>query len=94
MKTIKVADLIAIVNRRNRTSTCSPLVRMGWNSLLEEVLVETGNYAGFLLLSPDEVPEDEKPGIVIVPNVEEDTEVSYPDESRRKYLEKLRTNMP
>ena len=94
MKTIKVADLIAIVNRRNRSSTCSPLVRMGWNSLLEEVLVETGNYAGFLLLSPDEVPEDEKPGIVIVPNVEEDTEVSYPDESRRKYLEKLRTNKP
>jgi len=82
-KTIKVQDLIDIVNRRNKHSTCSPEVRKGWNSLLEEVLHKTDNYNGFNFLAPDEVPEGEKPGIECF---NQDTSKNvFPDESRKVF---------
>ena len=80
-KTIKVVDLIAKVNARNRCSTCPAETRQGWNSLMEEVLAATGNYAGFGLLKETEVPQGEKPGRVVGKNCD----CTFPDESRRSY---------
>ena len=37
-KTIRIANLIALVNEHNRLSTCTPDVRHGWNAILEVVL--------------------------------------------------------
>jgi hypothetical protein len=76
-KTIKVVDIIARVNARNRCSTCPAETRQGWNSLLEEVLAATDNYAGFGYLKETEVPRGEQPGIA--------GNGTFPDESRRTY---------
>jgi hypothetical protein len=62
-KTIAIEDLKTLVNGRNQKSTCEPKVRQGWNSLLSDALHATGNYRGFGYLTPDKVPEGEKPGI-------------------------------
>ncbi len=79
-KTIKVADLIAEVNRRNRESTCSPEARNGWNNLLEGFLHATDNYNGFGYLKAGEVPAGELPGIKGEPE-----SFTFPDESRKRY---------
>jgi hypothetical protein len=76
-KTIKVVDIIARVNARNRCSTCPAETRQGWNSLLEEILAATDNYAGFGFLNENEIPQGEKPGIA--------GNGTFPDESRRTY---------
>jgi hypothetical protein len=62
--TVAVEELVAIVNRRNRFSKDLPLVRQGWNSLTEDVLLMTGKYKGSRLLGPDEVPAGEMPGLM------------------------------
>jgi len=62
-KTLSVETLRSEVNRRNRESTCSPEVRQGWNSILESMLMATGNYRGFRFLTPDKVPDGKAPGI-------------------------------
>jgi hypothetical protein len=64
-KTIAIAELVAIVNRRNQHSTCTPDIRKGWNSLLEEVLAMTDNGDGFSYLKEGEVPFEKDPGIRI-----------------------------
>jgi hypothetical protein len=79
-KTIKIADLVALVNRHNRESTCQSDVRHGWNALLEDVLHGADAYAGFGYLSAAEVPPGHQPGIVGEPD-----HFSFPDESRRRY---------
>jgi hypothetical protein len=55
--------LKAMVNERNKASTCDPKVREGWNSFLEDILHKTGCYKGFGFLKPDEVPGGHAPGI-------------------------------
>jgi hypothetical protein len=80
-KTIDVLFLLDKVNDRNRLSTCPADIREGWNSLLEEVLHSTGNYAGFGYLSANDVPEGEKPGI----SHDGDFTPRFPDETRRVY---------
>jgi len=62
-KNIGIARLVEIVNKRNVESHCSREVRMGWNSLLEVVLHETGNYHGFGYLSNRDLPGQVTPGI-------------------------------
>ena len=79
-KTIKTADIVAMVNTRNSCSTCSPATRVGWNSLLEEILAETGNYGGFRYLNRGQVPTGEKPGID-----GNRPDCTFPDETRRHY---------
>ena len=79
-KTIKVVDLIARVNARNRCSTCPAEARKGWNSLLEEVLAATDNYAGFGYLKETEVPRGEQPGIAGT-----SPDCTFPDDTRRSY---------
>ena len=79
-KTTRIVSLIKYVNRRNEWSTCPSDVRNGWNTLLEQILHSSGNYAGFRYLQVSEVPPGEQPGIQIVDGVN-----TYPDESRRQY---------
>jgi len=81
--TIKLADLLDTVNRRNRESTCSAATRRGWNSLLEAMLHAADAYKGFGYLYADHVPEGEKPGIIW----EKDGpgKHAFPDGTRRVY---------
>ena len=76
-KTFDVGALITVVNRRNKFSTCDPKVREGWNNILEEVLVQTGNYSGYVYLGPSDVPKGQLPGV--------DDDGNKPDETRRCY---------
>jgi len=62
-KRASVLDMIELVNRRNLESTCSPDVRQGWNSLLEDMLHATGNYSGFGYYSNDDLPSTVQPGV-------------------------------
>ena len=62
--TVSVAQLVELINRRNRFSQDDPPVRQGWNSIVEEILLRTGNYKGFKLLGPGEVPVGHLPGLV------------------------------
>jgi hypothetical protein len=87
--TVDVKALVEEVNYRNRESTCSAEVRDGWNSLLEEVLMSTKNYAGFGWLSAKEVPAGERPGIVWSGEGTDNIGTpSFPDDSRRVYYVK------
>ena len=74
-KTFKVKDLVDKMNSRLENSTCSPEARFGMISVLESILHETGNYAGFNYLESGEVGES---GYV----------ESFGDESRRFYYYK------
>jgi hypothetical protein len=52
-KTIDVSELVDLVNRRLQYSPFSPgspTERQAYASLLEDVLVSTGNYKGFVYL--------------------------------------------
>jgi len=56
-KTVKISEIIEIVNRRNEFSTCNEDVRSGWNCLLEELLEKTNNYKGY---SYNSIPFEEQ----------------------------------
>ena len=81
-RTVKIADLICEVNRKNKLSSCTSHVRNGWNGMLEDILHANGVYAGYWYLATDEVPEGEEPGIV---RGEESDAAFFPDPSRRCY---------
>lgn len=81
-KTFNVEDFKKKINERNRHSTCSAEVRRGWNSVLSDVLMDTGNYKGFNYLNADQVPPGHKPGII--PNYETGKH-EFPDDSRVFY---------
>lgn len=80
-KTCPVVDVIKLVNDQNRFSTCHPLIREGWNTLLESILHDTGNYKGYGYLYAKDVPEGENPGIA-----GEEGTYTHPDETRRFYI--------
>lgn len=86
-KTQHIFDIIAIVNRRNRLSTCRPEVREGWNSLLEQLLHDSDVYDGYRYLEDSEVPGGESPGIWRVDPASPDDPIpaTFPDETRRSY---------
>ena len=62
-KTIKVEELKTIINGFLKDSQCSPDVRSGMITILEEVLFSTGNYNGYRHLLSDDVPAGQLPGI-------------------------------
>ena len=65
-KTFDIAELLHTVNRRNQSSTCSPEVRQGWNSLLETVLHGADLYNGYGYLMQTDLKDsavNSKPGI-------------------------------
>ena len=63
-KTYKVEDLKAHINSILSTSVDSEYInsysRMALCSLLEKVLMDTGNYKGYWSLRPQEVPVGQK----------------------------------
>ena len=61
--TIRVCDLLELVNRQNRTQTHTKEQREGVNQILNTVLHGTGNYEGFRYLEASEVPMGATPGI-------------------------------
>jgi hypothetical protein len=85
-RTVRLRDLVAWVNERNRCSTCDPKVREGWNALLDAFLMEAEAYAGFGFLTSDELAGEARgqpPGIV-----RDDTGNNchaFPDETRIKF---------
>ena len=81
-KTFKVADLVEIVNGRNKFFGGDKGTRRGANSLLESVLHSTDNYAGFRYLCSNELPEGVEPGIIYGKNDEGNV---FPDQSRVHY---------
>jgi hypothetical protein len=81
-KTIKITELLALVNERNQLSTCQPDIRKGWNALLEEVLHAADVYHGYGYLTASEVPTGKEPGIR---DGKRQGEFVFPDESRRRY---------
>lgn len=81
-KTIRIEKLVGIVNSRNKFSTTDKDIRTGWNSLLEEALHKTGNYAGYGYLNAEQVPTGQLPGIADGPVTGKKI---FPDESRRSY---------
>jgi len=62
-KTVNVRNLIEKVNHKNKVSTCDPLVRQGWNSLLEDILHQTDNYNGFNYYYESDLAPNTTPGI-------------------------------
>jgi hypothetical protein len=78
--TIRIADLIALVNERNRVSVCPPDIRHGWNAILEEVLHGADAYKGYGYLTQFDVPTGQQPGMLGSPENR-----TFPDESRRYY---------
>lgn len=82
-KTISVETLLENVNAMLKTSTCSRDIRLGMCSVLEDVLHSTNNYNGFMLLTSDEVPDGENPGIIRGETTDKNT---FPDDSRRQYF--------
>ena len=47
-KTFKIKELINMANKMNEESTCSRELRLGWNVFVKGILIETGNYEGYL----------------------------------------------
>ena len=93
-KTANVADIVAQANVMLATSTCDPNIRQGTINLLESILHATGNYRGFRYLDADEVPDNEKPGIIlgkdsngaIVPHLDYSERFKNTDYTRVKYF--------
>lgn len=62
-KTVSVALLLFKTNFRNMVSTVPREVRQAWNTEMEDILHDTGNYKGYSYLDHNQVPPGEKPGI-------------------------------
>lgn len=76
-KTFEVDTLRQMVNSRLEQSTCSPNERLAMASVLEQVLMATGNYRGYNLLRSEYLPaEEQTDGKVIRDDA---------DNSRRRY---------
>jgi hypothetical protein len=94
--TVRLADIVDEVNRRNGASTCSPECRAGWNSLLESLMMGNENYNGFNNLDANQLTGDaigQPPGIIWGYNEqgERDNRFNqYPDDTRRVYYLKRR----
>ena len=84
-KTVKIADLIDEVNRRNECSSCEPSVRQGWNSLLESILMGADVYNGFGYVTELKFPANTLDGCVVGMDKDEDGNNIFPDETRRYY---------
>lgn len=55
-KTVSVEAIVDQVNASLKESTCSPDIRYGMCTVVEQVLMESGNYRGFRFLSQEELP--------------------------------------
>jgi len=62
-KTLNVKALVAYGNQMLRDSVTDQGHRRGIQTMVEQVLMESGNYKGFRYLKQDEVPQGHVPGI-------------------------------
>jgi len=62
-KTIKLEELVTMVNNFNRTNIHSAETRVGWNRVVIEFLNKNGARWGKRYLTQKEVPDGHKPGI-------------------------------
>ena len=62
-KTLNVKALVAYGNQMLRDSVTDQGHRRGIQTMVEQVLMESGNYKGFRHLTKDEVPQGHVPGI-------------------------------
>lgn len=83
-QTVSIYKLLETVNYRNQHSTCAPEVREGWNSILENILMDAEVYGGFMYLDETQVPKGHLPGIVRNTEKPEGPH-RFPDETRRVY---------
>ena len=81
-KTVRIAKILENVNYRNKHSTCVPGIREGWNTMLEEILMDADAYAGYGYYEKKDVPEGCEPGII---RHDDPTDNEFPDETRRFY---------
>jgi hypothetical protein len=79
LKTLKVKKLKETVNQMLSQGVMGLDYRMGAISLLESVLLDTGNYDGYRYLQEREVPVLQQPGI------REGSDFNDTDPSRRYY---------
>ncbi len=90
--TIKLWKLIDHVNRRNRRSVVGPAWRSGWNEIAEDELVMANCYAGYILLTAEQLEGDARghtPGVGFLDNGMKITRVTG-DPTRRAYCVKGR----
>ena len=62
-KTIAVAKIVEMGNKILRSDTIDPEFRSGVKMMVENILHETDNYVGFRMLTQEEVPAGQLPGI-------------------------------
>ena len=93
-KTVRVRALLDRVNRMNENSTVPPEARQALNYLVMDILLETGNYAGYGFLTSDRVPPGQLPGIRAGESVDE--KFANTDDTRRVYYysETMRADAP
>lgn len=90
-KTVSVEAIVDQVNTSLKESTCSSETRMGMCTVLEQVLMASGNYNGFRYLDQNEVPKDQLPGVRVGDNgdcLTYEERFANTDESRRQYYHK------
>lgn len=90
-KTVSVESIVDQVNTSLKESTCSADIRLGMCTVVEQVLMASGNYNGFRYLDKNEVPKGQLPGV----RIDEDGQcLTYEerfantDDSRRQYYHK------
>lgn len=81
-RTIHVYEVLKMVNTMLAETTCCPDKRLGMASVLENILHQTDNYAGYGHLASAGV---KNPG---------EREVSFEDESRRAYYQHRKLPKP
>lgn len=62
-KTLNVKALVEYANFQLRESVTGREHRRGIQTMVEQILMDSGNYKGFRYLKEDEVPEGHLPGI-------------------------------
>ena len=62
-KTVKIADIVEMGNKILRSELGDQEFRSGVKMMVENILHETDNYAGFRMLTQEEVPAGQLPGI-------------------------------
>lgn len=87
-KTIEVEKIRKMVNHRLANDVKdTPEVRAALSTLLEVVLMDTGNYHGFTHLRDHDVPKGAKPGCVQLGRDSNGAiQWEFPDDTRRAYF--------
>ncbi len=97
-RTVRIEKLVKMINRKNKESTCDPLIRQGWNNMLESILHESGVYVGHNYYTSNHLGKNIAPGLAwrniktgkevrIRPNDKDRDRYKniFPDENRRFY---------